>query len=209
MSEDASSAVFCFFTVRNEPPTPPSRSAMERNQAKLEAEGDMINQTAQASFWESPLIGELRLLLRNKNFWVLMIGIGIGLGMFNAITTLISQLVSPAGYDKDAAGTFGALLIACGLVGAAIVGPIMDKTHAYNRILKWGLLATISGTVFMLLSLRPGHFSLLAVSFGVLGMVMLPLLPVCMECAAESVGKTHMLTLSSSLHVAVTCMHMY
>lgn len=139
----------------------------------------------QRGFWHSPLIMELKLLLSNKQFLLLMLGVGAGLGLFNAVTTLIEQLVSPAGYDKDDAGDFGALIIGCGLVGAGIVGPIMDYTHAYNRILKAGLIAATLGTVFVFLALRPGEMALVSVGFGALGFVMLPLLPVCMECAAE------------------------
>ena len=57
-----------------------------------------------------------------------MFGVGMGLGLFNAVTTLIEQLVKPAGYDKDDAANFGALLIGYGLVSAAIIGPVMDAT---------------------------------------------------------------------------------
>ena len=173
--------LLCFLTIHKEPPTPPSRSTAERRAAKLTAE----NALADVPFWQSPLIKELKLLMHNRQFWVLMFGVGIGLGLFNAVATLIEELVRPAGYNKDDAGTFGALIIGCGLLGAAIVGPILDATHAYNKMLKAGLFTAFAGTVFMLLMLRPGHFALVAVAFGVLGLVMLPLLPVCMECAAE------------------------
>lgn len=181
-------ALLCFLCIRRAPPTPPSRSTWERLEAKREAaELACAAGRRNKGFWQSPLVGELRQLLRNRDFMLLVFGVGMGLGLFNALTTLIEQLVAPAGYSKDDAGLFGALLIGCGLVGAAIVGPVMDATHAYTRILKVGMLAALSGTLFMFLVLRPGHRTLVAASWGVLGSVMLPLLPVTMECAAELV----------------------
>ena len=33
----------------------------------------------------------------------------------------------------------------------------MDKTHAYNRILKCGLVAALGGNLFMLASIQPHH----------------------------------------------------
>jgi FLVCR family MFS transporter 7 len=94
--------LLCFLCVQRAPPTPPSRSTMERGLAKAES---VASRTTRTSFWQSPLIGELKILLANKHFLVLMFGVGMGLGLFNAVTTLIEQLVSPSGYDKDDAGT--------------------------------------------------------------------------------------------------------
>lgn len=177
--------LFCFLCVRSEPVTAPSRSMEERRAARADAASASALSRAAVPFGQSPLVLELKSLASNRQFWVLMFGVGMGLGLFNAVTTLIGQLVRPAGYTKDDAGNFGALLIGCGLVGAAVVGPIMDKTKAFNALLKAGLIAAMSGTCFMLLSLRPGHSAQVCASFGVLGFVMLPLLPVCMACAAE------------------------
>ena len=148
--------VLCFLTIRKEPLTPPSRSTAERRMAKERAHNARM-EAPPVGFWQSHLIEELRVLLHNRQFWVLMFGVGIGLGLFNAVTTLIEQLVRPAGYDKDDAGLFGGLIIGCGLLGAAVVGPILDRTHAYNALLKTGLVAALGGTVVMLMCLKPGQ----------------------------------------------------
>jgi hypothetical protein len=89
------------------------------------------------------------------------------------------------GYTSDDAGTFGALIIGCGLLGAAIVGPIMDKTHAYNPILKIGITASTLSVLFFILVLRPNGMALLCVGFGIMGFCMMPLLPVAFECGVE------------------------
>jgi sugar phosphate permease len=229
--------VLTYLCMQSHPPTPPSRSTMERNNDKLELQR-MLEQyplnSPERSFWRSPLIAELRVLMSDRQFQLLLFAVGMGLGLFNSVSTLTAQLVAPSGYTLDDAGMFGALLVGCGLVGAGVVGVIMDATHAYNRMLKVGMTLAFAGTVFMLLSLRPNSYAMLvsrargsgefsslhdragaigsarsciigrasltlhslalctvfhsllqAASFGFLGGVMLPLLPVCMECAAE------------------------
>jgi FLVCR family MFS transporter 7 len=61
-------------------------------------------------------------LLRNKHYLILLLAFSVGLGMFNALITLLYQLVEPRGYSNDQAGYFGAVLISAGLVGAAFTG---------------------------------------------------------------------------------------
>jgi len=177
--------ILCWALLKERPPTPPSQSSYERLLAKEQALQAGVAINAPTSFWQSNLMKELRVLLSNRNFLVLTFGFGLGLGLFNAVTTLISQIVAPCGYSKDDAGTFGGLLVGCGLLGAGVMGALLDATMAYNKFLKGGLIMVMAGTIFMLLSVRPGQFALVATSFGVLGFTMLPLLPICMECAAE------------------------
>lgn len=61
---------------------------------------------------------EVSSLLANKNYIVLFIAFAIGVGFFNSLLTLLNQIVAPHGYSNDDAGTFGAVFIGFGLVGA-------------------------------------------------------------------------------------------
>jgi uncharacterized membrane protein YjjP (DUF1212 family) len=61
----------------------------------------------------------------------------------------------------------------------------MDKTHAYRRILKILLIGACASAVFFVLILQPNKFYPLALSIGLLGFFLLPLLPVSFECAVE------------------------
>ena len=40
------------------------------------------------------------------------------MGFFNSLLTLLNQIIAPHGYSNDDAGTFGAVFIGLGLVGA-------------------------------------------------------------------------------------------
>lgn len=61
----------------------------------------------------------------------------------------------------------------------------MDKTHAYRLILKILLIGACLSSVFFIIILRPNQFYPLAISIGLMGFFLLPLLPVSFECAVE------------------------
>jgi FLVCR family MFS transporter 7 len=128
---------------------------------------------------------DMRSLLANRNFLVLAWGFGIGLGVFNALLTLIAQILAPCGYDADAAGFAGGALLAAGLIGAGIAGAVLDKTGKYVPMLKTLIAGTVLAVLFMLGSLQPGNPDVAIAAFGVLGLLLIPLLPVSLENAAE------------------------
>ena len=73
----------------------------------------------------------------------------------------------------------------CGLIGAGIAGKLMEKTRAYRTILKAGVGLCVCTTVFLVAMLFGNNYWPLLIAFGMLGMSILPLLPVMMENCAE------------------------
>eukprot|EP01031_Cornospumella_fuschlensis_P032395 gene32395-39173_t len=134
---------------------------------------------------DSALQRELRLLYNNRDYYVLFTIFSIGVGFFNTLMTLLNQLIAPYGYSNDDAGTFGAVFIFCGLIGAGFMSYIMEKTRAYKQILVVGLVCCVLAGLFFLCMLFSDNFAALLVSFAVLGFAVLPLLPVMMENCAE------------------------
>jgi len=94
-------------------------------------------------------------------------------------------LIEPSGYTSDDAGIFGAIVIVAGLLNAFLAGVIMDKTHAYRIILKILLIGACASGIFFIIILEPNKYYPLAVSIGLMGFFLLPLLPVSFECAVE------------------------
>jgi len=162
------------FFIKSKPDTPPSHSQAQK---ELMLEDGLESSTQ--------MFRDAKQLLSNKNFLLLLGGFGIGLGLFNGLSTLIEQIVRPCGYTSDDAGYFGAVIIGAGLVGAGIVGPVMDATKAYNRILKLGILFSSSAVLFFVFVLQRDSFGLVLASFSCLGLCMVPLLPVSFECGVE------------------------
>jgi len=128
---------------------------------------------------------QLRFLRNNKNYMYLFVGFCLGLGLFTALLTFINQIVLPYGYSNDDAGTFSACLLFTGLVGAAIVSQVLEKTKAYETILKTGFFVCLLAIMFMITQLKPDNFFWLCLSFCVMGFALLPMLPTVIENTAE------------------------
>jgi len=160
----ALTTVLVIFIFRSEPPSPPS-SSEEKHFA--------IN------------IKDLISLLKNCQYLILLFSFSLGFALFNAIATLIYQLIQPFGYSSTDAGVFGAIIIISGIVNAIIAGIIMDRTHAYRLILKILLVGACASGIFFILILQPNKVYPLAISIGLIGFFLLPLLPVSFECAVE------------------------
>lgn len=128
---------------------------------------------------------DFRNLICNINFMCLLLGFGIGLGVFNALATLINQYTALFGYDTDNAGIFGASLIGGGLIGAFVGGGIMEKLRKYNTIIK---VYTILNSIVigcLLYALLPDNFVIVTILFGVLGFTAVPIIAVAFEAGAE------------------------
>ena len=187
---------WCFGWFRQEPPTPPSKSALERRSFRIANE----QSPKHLRIYPTQMIKrDLATLIGDREFRKLLVGFGIGLALFNALLTVIEQIIQPVYCDptgpnpshidesaaQNDAGIYGAVLIGLGLLGAAIVGPILDRTHKYKLFLKLGLVIPLLATLLFVFSLKPRNSTMVASSFGVLGLVMMPLLPVSLETGVE------------------------
>jgi len=132
------------------------------------------------------MLHDYRTLLRNRNYLRLLCAFGIGLGVFNALLTLLAQMLGPCGYGSDTAGIAGGVLLGAGLLGAVVMGVLLEKTKAYVPLLKAGIVLVVGTTIFMLVSLKPGNSAQAIASWGVMGLALIPLLPVSLENAAEA-----------------------
>lgn len=130
-------------------------------------------------------INELKSLLRNRNFVLLAIAFCIGVGYFNALMTLLNQIVNPFGYSNDDAGTFGAVFIVSGLVGAGIMGKCLEVTKAYQSCLMVCVVLASMSNFLCFCLLYSNNFWPLTICFGFLGLTVLPLLPAMLENCAE------------------------
>jgi len=173
------SACFVLFLLffREKPKEPPSFSA------------EVLAQT------ENSLSDFSRCLRLPKMRW-LTLAFGIGLGIFNASTTLVEQLVSGKGYTSDNASNLGTALAGAGLVAVYIVGPLMDIFHRYIMFLRVCITGTLAALVLNLAFLtndasHHGAFTLLCVSWGMMGFFTVPCLPLCIEMGVELCYPVH------------------
>ena len=185
------------------PPTPPSLSTkkkIDRNNDESESNSNQLDQLKE----------ETLKLLGNNDYLVLFITFSIGVGFFNALLTLLNQIVSPHGYSNDDAGLFGALFIVFGLVGAAIAGVVMGKTKRYREILKIGILLCVFSTTLFLLMLYSNNFGPLLLSFAIMGFTIVPMLPVMVTIHIDTDTYIHPYIQPEYNHTYIhTYMHTY
>ncbi len=86
----------------------------------------------------------LKLIFRKRDFNWLMFIFFIGLGVFNAVTTWIENIVSPRGFTAEQAGIAGGLMIVGGIFGALIIPILSDH---YKRRIPFIIIALSGATL--------------------------------------------------------------
>ena len=131
------------------------------------------------------LMEQLHLLTRNVNFWVLFTLFSIYVGFFNALSSVLTQVLTPYGYSETQAGIAGALLIVVGLVTAAVLSPIIDRSKRYLLLIK--TMVPILGTCYLVFIWAPAANTIAAsyIVCSCLGAASFSLVPVALEWLAE------------------------
>jgi sugar phosphate permease len=124
-------AVVFFIFVKERPATPPCSAEQEER---------------------ALVIDGLKQIFRKRDFNRLLIIFFVGLGVFNAVTTWIEQILSPHGFSAIQAGLTGGLMIIGGIVGAVVIPLLSD--HYRKR------------TIFIIIALAGSTISLIGVTFA-------------------------------------------
>uniref|UniRef100_A0A182WEW4 Major facilitator superfamily (MFS) profile domain-containing protein n=1 Tax=Anopheles minimus TaxID=112268 RepID=A0A182WEW4_9DIPT len=132
-------------------------------------------------YWPS-----VRRLLKDDNYLILVIAYGINVGLFNAFSTLLNQIV--LNYFPDSAsdaGRIGLALIVLGLIGSMVFGYLLDTSHKYKATAVWVCRLSAVTLVIFALALESRSKKLLAVASVFLGFFMTGFQPIGYEFAAE------------------------
>lgn len=146
--------------VREAPPTPPAETDIER---VLVFDG-------------------LKHIFKLRDMILLITLFFIGLGIFNAITTWIEQMIAPRGFDEVQAGTLGALLMVGGIVGCLILPPLSDKFRRRKIFIVICVILTVPGLIGLTFV---ANYTLLLVSGFILGFFFMPAGPIIYQYSAE------------------------
>jgi len=124
-------AITFFIFIREKPLTPPCSAEQEER---------------------ALVIDGLKLIFKKRDFNRLLIIFFIGLGVFNAVTTWIEQILAPNGFSAVQAGLTGGLMIIGGVLGALVIPLLSD----YYR----------KRTIFIIIALAGSTISLIGVTFA-------------------------------------------
>jgi len=107
------------------------------------------------------------------------------LGAYNTLATVINEMMGKFGYNNMQSGILGALVILFGLVGSAIAGVLIDKTHWYKAGILLCLVGSIGAGLLLTLSFHPNNFVLIAIGGALLGLTITPVIPIGLELSCE------------------------
>jgi MFS family permease len=154
-------AVVFFGFARERPPTPPCPPGQEER---------------------SLVFDGLKQILRKGNFILLMLVFFVGLGVFNAVTTWIEDIVRPRGFSITQAGIIGGLMVLGGVVGALVLPSLSDR---YRRRTPFILLALAGATLGLVGVTYAISYWLLLASAFVMGFFLLSAGPIGFQYGAE------------------------
>ena len=157
----AVSSLLFILLAREKPPTPP------------DAAGEDVR---------ALMLDGLKSALTVKSFWIFLLMMFIGLGIFNGISTWIEAIVNPKGFTPTDAGTIGALMLIGGVLGSVIIPALSDKAGKRKAFLQMGLFLAIPGLVGL------AYFNSLIwlyVSAFAVGFFLISLGPLGMQYSAE------------------------
>jgi cyanate permease len=155
-----SAVVFIVF-VRERPPEAPCRPDQEERALALDG---------------------LKLIFKNKDFNWLMLIFFIGLGVFNAVTTWIENILSPRGFTSVQAGITGGLMIAGGILGALILPILSDH---YRKRIPFIMIA-IAGAALSLIGITVAtNYTMVLISGMAFGFFLLSSGPIGFQYGAE------------------------
>jgi MFS family permease len=157
----AITAVLFFAFARERPPTPPCPPGQDVRSLVLDG---------------------LRQALRKKYFILLMVIFFIGLGVFNAVTTWIEDIVKPRGFSITQAGIIGGLMVMGGIVGALVLPALSDH---FRRRVVFMVLALLGATLGLAGITFATSYWLLLASASVLGFFLLAAGPIGFQYGAE------------------------
>ena len=120
--------------------------------------------------------------LRTRDFILLMVIFFIGLGVFNAVTTWIEDILRPRGFSATQAGITGGLMIVGGIIGAIFIPLFSDR---YKRRTPFIIIALTGATIGLAGITFATSYWLLLTSGAVLGFFLLSSGPIGFQYGAE------------------------
>jgi len=159
-------ALVFFIFARERPATPPCPPGMEVRSLAFDG---------------------FKQMFRQRNFLLLLVIFFIGLGVFNAVTTWIENILAPRGFSSTLAGTAGGLMILGGIVGALVIPSLSDRLR---KRVPFIILALTGATVGLIGIAYATSTWLLLTASVTLGFFLLSSGPIGFQYGAETTHPT-------------------
>ncbi len=156
----AVAVVFLVF-MKEDPPTPPCN------------EGEEVRYSVKDGLKHIIKLPQMRLVL---------LLFFIGLGMFNAVTTWIEQILEPRGFNSEQAGIVGAVMMVGGIIGAVVIPLLSDHFRRRTIFLTLCMAFVIPGLAGLTFA---QNITVLLTANFILGFFIMSAGPIGFQYAAE------------------------
>jgi len=156
----AGAAIFILFN-REHPPTPPCPAGHDERIS---------------------VFAGMKHIFKQRDMIYLLFIFFIALGIFNAVTTWVEQIIKPRGFTIMEAGIIGALMMVGGIVGAALLPMLSDKLRKRKPFLVITILCAVPGLIGMTFA---GNYNLLIASSFAFGFFLMAAGPIGFQYSAE------------------------
>ena len=136
----------------------------------------------EVDFERTSVFEGLKHIFKQRDMIFLIILFFTGLGIFNAITTWIEQMIAPRGFSIVQAGTLGAVLMVGGIIGCFTIPPLSDKFRKRKMFIFLCVLITLPGLIG--LSFATNYTLLLTAGF-IMGFFFMSVGPIIYQYSAE------------------------
>jgi len=163
----AAGALVALILIKEKPPTAPSAESLEHTK----------------------FFAGLKHILKQRDMVILLVLFFIGLGIFNAVSSMVDSISASLGVD-DSDGLIGVAMLGGGVIGAVILPILSDKFRKRKLFLVLGLggmLPGVAGLAFAdLLAGGPdGAYVIALLSSFILGFFVMSAGPIGFQYAAE------------------------
>lgn len=110
----------------------------------------------------------------------------VGFGVFVALTTWLQTLLHPDGVSEQTAGALLVGMLVAGMVGCTVLPPLLASRGAEQAFMRTAVLVSASGCVALAATSALGAR---AVVLAVMGLALLPALPVIISLAERLAGR--------------------
>jgi predicted MFS family arabinose efflux permease len=109
----------------------------------------------------------------------------VGFGIFVALATWLQTLLAPEGVSEATAGALLVGMVIAGIVGCAVLPPLVARHHAERRFMRGAVVVSCLGCIA--LGLAP-WIGVRAAAIVAIGVVLLPALPIILTATEQLAG---------------------
>jgi len=171
--------VLSFLFIRKRPITPPGVEVEKQILIRSELDTEKVIQLIIQMF------KDFRTMLQNKNFVLLLLSFSFEIGVAWAFMAVVGQMIGPCGYDTYVIGIAGASLSFAGVLGSFTIAFILKIYKNYLVVQKSVMILTSCTVIWCLGVNKPGSIGVLLAAWHAFGFFQGPLIPICLEHAAE------------------------